>query len=104
VRHHAVSLGRLTERNRPGLADAVAKDYRTAPITERERAFLGYAEKLTRTPWEMDEGDVQSMRAAGLGDRDILDVNLITCYFAYANRLVDGLGVDIEGDDEVIGW
>jgi uncharacterized peroxidase-related enzyme len=97
-------LDRLTERNRPGLADAVAQDYRTAPITERERAILSYAEKLTRTPWEMVEDDIAPMRAAGLTDRDVLDVNLITCYFAYANRLVDGLGVDIEGGDEIIGW
>ena len=44
------------------------------------------------------------MRAAGLSDHDILDANLITCYFAYVNRLADGLGVGLEGDDDVLGW
>ena len=52
----------------------------------------------------MAEADLDPMRAAGLSDRDILDANLITCYFAYVNRLADGLGIAIEGDDEVLGW
>jgi uncharacterized peroxidase-related enzyme len=97
-------LGRLTERERPGLADAVSRDHRSAPLTARERAICAYAEKLTLTPWDMSEGDLGPMRAAGLSDREILDANLITCYFAYVNRLADGLGVGLEGGDDVLGW
>lgn len=52
----------------------------------------------------MVEADLGPMRSAGLSDREILDVNLITCYFAYVNRLADGLGVALEGDDAVLGW
>lgn len=52
----------------------------------------------------MVEADLGPMRSAGLSDREILDVNLITCYFAYVNRLADGLGVAVEGDDDVLGW
>jgi uncharacterized protein YciW len=63
-----------------------------------------YVDKLTRSPWAMERADLEPMRAAGLSDRDILDVCLITCYFAYVNRLVDGLGVVLEGDDDVLGW
>lgn len=63
-----------------------------------------YAVKLTLTPWEISEHDLEPMRAAGLSDRDILDVNLVTCYFAYVNRLADGLGIELEGDDDVLGW
>lgn len=63
-----------------------------------------YAAKLTQEPWAMVESDLAPMREAGLTDREILDVNLITCYFAYANRLADGLGIALEGDDEVLGW
>ena len=97
-------MGRLTERKRPGLAAAVEKDWESAPLTERERALCVYAVKLTLTPWEMKADDLEPMRAVGLTDADILMVNLITSYFAYANRLADGLGIGIEGDDDKIGW
>ena len=52
----------------------------------------------------MVAADLDPMRAAGLSDRDILDANLITCYFAYVNRLADGLGIALEGGDDVLGW
>jgi alkylhydroperoxidase family enzyme len=52
----------------------------------------------------MERDDLVPMRAAGLSDRDILDANLITSYFAYVNRLADGLGISLEGDDDVLGW
>jgi uncharacterized peroxidase-related enzyme len=97
-------LGRLTERKRPGFALGVSQDYRTAAVTARERAICDYAVKLTLEPARMQRQDLDPMRAAGLSDRDVLDVNLITSYFAYANRLADGLGIGLEGGDDVIGW
>ena len=38
------------------------------------------------------------MRAAGMTDGEILEVNQVVAYFAYANRTVLGLGVTTEGD------
>ena len=58
--------------------------------------MLEYAVKLTRTPGEMIAADVESLRAAGFGDRDILDIAEVTAYYAYANRIADGLGVPTE--------
>lgn len=52
----------------------------------------------------MVQVDLQPMRTAGLTDCDILDVAQITAYFAYVNRIADGLGVTLEGGEEVIGW
>ena len=93
----------MTERRRPGFAAALEADQRTAPLTPRERAICDYADKLTREPWNMVESDLDPMRAADMSDREILDVNMITCYFAYVNRPADGLGVALEGDDEALG-
>lgn len=45
----------------------------------------------------MVQGDVAALRGAGFSDAAILDINQVTGYYAYANRLVDGLGVDLEG-------
>jgi len=55
-----------------------------------------YVEKLTLKPWEMIEADVLALRYAGFSDSAILDINQVTGYYAYANRLVDGLGVELE--------
>jgi uncharacterized peroxidase-related enzyme len=71
-------------------------DFRSARICEEDRAMLEYAVKLTLEPWNMIEGDVQKLREAGFTDADILDINQITGYFAFVNRLADGLGVELE--------
>ncbi len=76
--------------------DALIADFRTAPIDTADRAMLEYADKLTHRPAAMVEGDVVALRDAGFGDRAILDINQVTGYFAYVNRLADGLGVALE--------
>ena len=59
--------------------------------------MLIYVEKLTLTPWEMVKADVTTLRQAGFTDAAILDINQVTSYYAYVNRLADGLGVELEG-------
>ena len=49
----------------------------------------------------MVEDDVIGLRAQELSDRDILDVNQVTAYFAYVNRVADGLGVATDAYAEV---
>ncbi len=78
------------------LVEALSKDYRQAEITPQERAMLDYAAKLTAEPGAMVEDDVAALRSAGLSDAAILDVNLVTGYYAFANRLASGLGVELE--------
>ncbi len=58
--------------------------------------MLTYAEKLTRTPGSMTRDDVDALKVAGFSERDILDINQVVGYFAYVNRLADGLGVPLE--------
>lgn len=78
------------------LVEQLAIDYVQANISEAEKAMLDYAAKLTREPWNMVEADVIAMRDAGWSDGAILDTNQVAGYYAYANRLVDGLGVELE--------
>ena len=58
--------------------------------------MLIYAEKLTLRPWDMVESDVISLRKVGFSDSAILDINQVTGYYAFVNRLADGLGVQLE--------
>lgn len=58
--------------------------------------MLVYAIKLTLTPGEMIADDVAALRNEGFSDRDVLDIAEVTAYYAYVNRIADGLGVQTE--------
>jgi uncharacterized protein YciW len=60
--------------------------------------MLAYARQLTLYPASVADSDVELLRSAGLDDGEILEVNQVTAYFAYANRTVQGLGVTTHGD------
>ncbi len=62
----------------------------------RERALYPYAAILTHTPAKVREDSIIAMREAGLDDVAILEANQVIAYFAYVNRVVDGLGVTLE--------
>ncbi len=57
---------------------------------------MHYAVKLSLEPWNVTESDIQKLREVRLSDRDIVDANQVISYFAYANRVTDGLGVELE--------
>ncbi len=58
--------------------------------------MLNFAVKLTRTPSAMNNSDVEDLRNVGFSDRDILDIVEVVAYYAYANRIADGLGIETE--------
>lgn len=98
VVHHAEALAHYEKSSK--IVEGVKKDYREAPLRSVDRAMLDYAAKLTTAPWTMTPEDIQALRDAGFVDRDILDINLITSYFNFVNRLVHGLGVELEPTEQ----
>lgn len=78
------------------LIDALAAGHTTADLSAADRAMLDYAVKLTRTPWAMEEADVEALRAESFDDCAIHDICSIAAYFAFVNRIADGLGVELE--------
>ena len=100
AKHHFEGMRRLLkddERAR-ALRDALVAHAFEDAFDHKERAALHYAEKLTQNPTDMEEYDVLALREAGYDDGEILEINQIVSYFSYANRMVQGLGVSIEGD------
>lgn len=69
------------------------EDYRNAQLSPANRDMLDFAFKMTCTPSQMSEADVQTLRVAGFPDEDIVDIAQIAAYFNYANRLMDCLGI-----------
>ncbi len=58
--------------------------------------MVTFAVKLTKTPAAMTDADVDALREAGFSDRDILDIVEVVGYYNYANRIADGLGIELE--------
>jgi uncharacterized peroxidase-related enzyme len=76
------------------LVNALRKDYRTAPISEPERAMLDYVVQLTRDATKISRTDHERLRTVGFDDRAILQITLIAAWFNYINRVADALGVE----------
>lgn len=92
--HHRRGLRRLLRDDE--LADAIEADWETAPISDKRKAMLGYASKLTLSPAEMTESEVAELGEHGFSDLDILHIAEVAAYYAYANRIADGLGIPLE--------
>ena len=78
-------------------------DWKQAPLEGSDRAMLNYVEKLTRTPCDMIRSDIDVLREQGFSDSGILDINHVASYYAFANRIANGLGLELEAvhnDDE----
>ncbi len=71
----------------PFLADQIAINYLHAPLTERQKAMLAFALKLSRTPELISEDDYTLLKAQGFDDEDILDISGITAFFGLSNRM-----------------
>ena len=101
VNHHAEPLRRyLRDDDR---VDAIIRDWCTADLDDRERAMLGYAERLTLDSAAVTDEDVDGLRAAGLSDEDVLNVAMVAAYFNFVNRIANGLGVEFN-PEEVQGY
>ena len=100
VEHHFTGLKRLIgdEARSAQIRAALEADDLAAAFSGRDLAGLLYARQLTRDPAGLCQGDIERLREAGFDDGEILEINQVTAYFAYANRTVLGLGVSHVGE------
>ena len=75
---------------------ALKQDYKTANLPTADIKMLDYTVKLTHTPSEINLKDIESLRSVGWDDRAIHDICCIVAYYAFVNRIADGLGVEFE--------
>ncbi|MEE9466612.1 MAG: peroxidase-related enzyme [Candidatus Neomarinimicrobiota bacterium] len=100
VDHHLAGLRRLLSDDvrSDAIQRALEQGDLTACFNAREQAVLAYARRLTEAPAKVSKADAQALRTAGLTDGELLEVNQVVSYFAYANRTILGLGVTTRGD------
>jgi alkylhydroperoxidase family enzyme len=67
----------------------VQRDWRTAPVTPKLRATLGFLEKLTLQPEDVAREDADAVRAAGVSDEALIDAIHVCALFSMIVRLAD---------------
>ncbi|MCV6588866.1 MAG: peroxidase-related enzyme [Marinobacterium sp.] len=82
----------------PALGELMVMNYRVAELSERHRAMLDFAHKLTATPDQMGEDDRQRLRDAGFSDQGIWDIANITGFYNMTNRVASA--VDMQPNPE----
>jgi len=75
------------------MVEAVLKDYKAAPIPEKEKALFRFIEKVNGESSRIRQEDVDSVRAAGWSDEAIYDASTVCALFNFYNRWVDATGV-----------
>ena len=58
---------------------------------------------MTERPNHENKESIENLRSNGLSDRAILDATLVISYFNFVNRIVLGLGLDID-ENELAGY
>lgn len=74
----------------------LAEDWKSADLSPLDLELCVYADKLTRSPSEMQKEDIDRLRELGLTDFAIHDLIQVTAYFNYINRVADAVHVDLE--------
>jgi len=98
LQHH------LASSKRTGLTPDDWKALRTkdfSRFSDKEKTALTYAEKLTRDPHSVNDGDFVLLKKH-LNDAEIVDLHLLTGLANLTNRFTDPLGLAVEFPEEKI--
>ena len=99
--HHAVGLKRnlSNDDKYQRIMEAMDSQDFTEALNDKEQAGLAHAVQLTIDHANITSTDIDSLRTIGFSDGEILEINQVTSYFNYVNRMVVGLGVSLETDN-----
>lgn len=86
VAHGAIL--RIRAKN-PLIADQVAANYRKADITDRQRAMLDFALKVSTEAYTVSESDYDALKYHGFTDEDAWDIASISAFFGMSNRIAN---------------
>lgn len=79
---------RIRAKN-PLIADQVATNYRKADITERQKAMLDFAMKVSQTAHLVGEADFDGLKVHGFTEEDVWDITGISAFFGMSNRIAN---------------
>jgi len=100
VEHHVAGMRKLLgEVDRADIiCNALLSDKPELAFCDWQLALMRYARTLAIEPAGITKDTCDEVRASGVDDGEILEVNQVVAYFCYVNRTVLGLGVSTEGE------
>lgn len=82
----------------PALGELLAINYRAAELSQRHRAMLDFAVKITRSPDGIVESDRQALRDAEFSDQDIWDIANVAGFYNMTNRVAGAVDMQPNPD------
>jgi uncharacterized peroxidase-related enzyme len=79
---------RIRAKN-PLIADQVAVNYRKADITERQKAMLDFAVRVSTEAYMVSDGEFATLKSHGFTEEDVWDIAAIAAFFGLSNRLAN---------------
>jgi len=75
------------------MVDAVLDDYRTAPISDRDKALFAFIDTMNRESNRMGREDIDTAKAAGWSEEALYDAISVCALFNFYNKWIDATGV-----------
>ncbi|GAB3399074.1 peroxidase-related enzyme [Amycolatopsis echigonensis] len=73
----------------PLIADQVAANYRKADITDRQKAMLDFAVRVSNEANKVSEADFDTLKSHGFTEEDVWDIAAISAFFGLSNRIAN---------------
>lgn len=73
--------------------EAVLEDFRTAPISDREKALFAFVEKMNRESARLSQDDVAAVVDSGWTEEAVYDAITVCALFSFFNKWIDATGV-----------
>ena len=77
----------------PLIADQIAANYRKADITDRQKAMLDFAVKVSSEAFKVGELDFEALKAHAFSEEDAWDITSIAAFFGLSNRLANVMNI-----------
>ncbi len=82
----------------PALGELMVMNYRAADLSDRHRAMLDFAAKITERSHEIDEPDRQALRDVGFSEKDIWDIANVAAFYNMTNRVASAVDMQPNKD------
>ncbi len=79
-----------------GAVQRLVESIDAAPVPNKMKPILRYAQKLTREPNGITKIDADAVLAAGWDETALYHTVAVTALFNFMNRLVEGLGIELD--------